>query len=71
MDDKVIEVAKLTPPATVTTLSLLGISLADWVYIFTLIYLILQIFFLIKKQVRGKQHAKSHTGRTETDRDRQ
>jgi len=40
------------PPITVSTLTLLNIQLADWVYILTMIYLALQIVYLGKKILR-------------------
>jgi len=45
-------VAKTIPPAAVTTLTFLNIQLADWVYILTAIYLLLQIIYLAKKIIR-------------------
>lgn len=52
MDNEVLEIAKTTPPVTISALSLLGIQLSDWVYIFTLIYLFLQIIYLGRKLFR-------------------
>lgn len=48
------ESAKLVPPAVVSTLSLFGISLQDWVYILTITYLIIQITFAVIKYVRAR-----------------
>ncbi|SDD90300.1 hypothetical protein [Sporomusa acidovorans] len=53
MQNEVLDMAKQsTPPVAVTTLSLMGIQLSDWVYIFTLIYLFLQIIHLGRKLFR-------------------
>lgn len=47
----VSEVAKATPPITVASLSLYGISLQDWVLIATLIYTVIATFFLIRDKL--------------------
>lgn len=53
MQNEVFDMAKQsTPPVAVTTFSLIGIQLSDWVYIFTLIYLFLQIIYLGRKLLR-------------------
>lgn len=53
MGNDVHDVVKQSiPPVTVSTMTLLNIQLADWVYIFTLIYLFLQIVYLAKKIFR-------------------
>ena len=47
MENEVADIAKQsTPPVAVSTLSLLGIQMADVVYILTAIYLVLQIIYL-------------------------
>lgn len=53
METEFFNIAKQsTPPVAITTLSLIGIPLSDWVYIFTLLYLLLQIIYLIRKFFR-------------------
>lgn len=42
------EVAKAAPPVTVGSLALAGIPLSDWLLILTILYTILQIFFLLR-----------------------
>lgn len=44
----VTEAARAAPAVTVTGLTLFGVSLADWVLILTLLYTVLQMFFLIR-----------------------
>ena len=39
------EVIKMIPPAGVTVTTICGITLADWVYIATFIYIIIHILF--------------------------
>lgn len=39
--------AKLAPPAVVTTASVAGITLENWVYLVTIVYVVLQIAFLL------------------------
>jgi len=41
------EVLKVAPPAGVSALSICGICLSDWVYLATLLYLALQITWLV------------------------
>jgi len=45
-------IKQATPPVTVSTLSLLNVQLSDWVYILTIIYLLLQIAIMIRKMFR-------------------
>lgn len=46
------EIARLAPPASVSALSMFGVALSEWVYILTIIYLIVQIFWLVYKVYR-------------------
>lgn len=43
---------KAIPPVSVTTLSLLGCPLSDIVYLLTILYLILQIIWLVHKMLK-------------------
>lgn len=43
------EIVKSTPPIGVSTLSIMGYPLSDWVYIVTILYVLLQMFCLIYK----------------------
>lgn len=40
------------PPVGVSALTLFNVQLADWVYILTAIYLVLQIVYLVMKIIR-------------------
>lgn len=42
------EVTKASPPVTVGALTLLGLPLSDWIIIVTIVYTVLQIFFLLR-----------------------
>lgn len=42
------EVMKMTPPAAVAGLTIAGIALSDWLLMFTLLYTILNVFFLLR-----------------------
>lgn len=44
----VTEAARAAPAVTVTGLTLFGVSLSEWVLIMTLVYTLLQMFFLIR-----------------------
>ena len=45
--DLLVEVAKASPPVTVAGLSLGGVSLQDWVYVLTGVYILLQMILLV------------------------
>ena len=46
-----IEAARAAPPLSVVGLSLMGVSLQDWVLVITLIYTALSLIFLIRDKV--------------------
>ena len=55
--DVVVAGGKAGPPVTVTALSAFGIPLEQWVFVATLIYVVLQIALLVYKfarDLRGK-----------------
>lgn len=56
MDD--YEVIKATPPIGVSTLSVLGVPLSDWVYIVTIIYVLVQMYILIYKTFYKREEEK-------------
>lgn len=43
-----VDAAKLAPPVSVSSLALLGLPLTDWVIVLTLIYTVLQLYFLLR-----------------------
>ena len=49
------EIVKTTPPIGVSTLSLMGIPLSDWVYIVTIMYVLIQIWVLLYKTFLKKE----------------
>ena len=52
IDDGIIEaVAKSTPPITVSVLGV-GITIHEWVYIATFVYVVLQIVIIVPKVFR-------------------
>lgn len=48
------EVAKVSPPIAVSAATFFGLTLQEWVYVATLVYTILQIFYLIKDKYGKK-----------------
>lgn len=44
------ELVRSAPPVAVTTAMIAGISVSDWAAILTILYVALQIFFLLRKQ---------------------
>lgn len=46
------EVVKSAPPLAVTGAMIMGISVSDWAAIVTIIYVSLQIFVLLRKQLK-------------------
>ena len=57
MDNKehISEVTKMTPPVTVGMADYFGFSLQDWMYIATILYIILQATVLIYKTFLKKK----------------
>lgn len=49
------EIVKTTPPIGVSALSLMGIPLSDWVYIVTIMYVLIQILVLLYKTFFKKE----------------
>ena len=47
-----IAAAKASPPVAVITATASGLSLEDWVFVATLVYLVVQIAYLLWKWVR-------------------
>lgn len=47
-DEVATEVAKAAPPVTVGAMTIFGYQLSDWVLIATLVYTLLQTFFLVR-----------------------
>lgn len=45
------EIARVSPPVAVTGVSLAGVTLQDWVLVVTLIYTVLNGFFLLRDKV--------------------
>lgn len=51
MRDVSVEVAKAIPPITVGTLSFGGVALNEWVLICTLVYVLLQMYILVRDKL--------------------
>jgi len=54
MNDKisiVVEAGKAVPPAALASTIILGYTLQDWALIGSLALIVLQIFFLLKKEI--------------------
>lgn len=43
------EVIKMTPPAVISGVTIMGLPLHEWVYVMTIIYTIVGIICLVKK----------------------
>lgn len=52
------EAAKFVPPAVISTMSIFGIGLQDWVYILTILYLLVQISLSVYKYIRTTKKKK-------------
>lgn len=48
------EVVRAAPPVAVSTAIIAGISVQDWAAILTGIYVILMIFFMLKRELKKK-----------------
>ena len=60
--DQRIEAAKAALPVTVSTITLLGVPLNEWVFIVTLIYTCLMIVFLLRDKLLVPLLKKYRTG---------
>lgn len=50
------ESIKATPPVTVVGIhTIFGLELNEWVAVFTIVYIVLQIFFLLNKHLGKKE----------------
>lgn len=48
---QVVEAVKAAPPFTVAGMALCGIPLQDWVFLLTIVYLILQIGYFVFSKI--------------------
>lgn len=55
--DLTIEAVKSSPPVTVVALTLGGIPLQEWVYILTIVYLVLQMGWFVWAKIFRKAPA--------------
>ncbi|WP_374415270.1 hypothetical protein [Ectopseudomonas oleovorans] len=62
LQDITVEAVKSAPPVTVSAAMLMGISVQDWAVILTVIYLVLQIFFLLKRELTAKKKKEKESG---------
>lgn len=52
MKEEVVSASlKVAPPLTVSGLTVVGVTMQDWVYIGTLIYLAFQIFVIVRDKI--------------------
>lgn len=56
MKDHVMDVAKVSPPVTVSAFTLFGYPMQTWVLILTAIYTCLQIYVLIRDKLLNKDN---------------
>jgi len=61
--DLSLETLKATPPLAVTSAMIMGISVSDWAAILTIIYVLLQIFFLLRKKHKESVEEKAAKAR--------
>jgi len=57
--DLSVETIKAAPPLAVTSAMVMGISVSDWAAILTVIYVLLQIYFLLSKKYKEVKLAKA------------
>lgn len=67
LDDILDDVLKISPPAVVSSVVIFGLPLADWVYVFTIIYTIVGIIALIKKHWFSNNITKKEINNEEKD----
>lgn len=49
------EIIKTTPPLGVSAITLIDIPLSDWVYVVTILYVLIQIYVLLYKTFIKKE----------------
>lgn len=49
--DAKMQMAKSAPPLLVSTSTVFGIPLQDWVFILTIIYTVAQLYYLLKEKL--------------------
>ena len=49
MTENIVDAAKASPPIAITSLSLFGLPLSEWVYLLTAIYTLLLILGFLRK----------------------
>lgn len=47
--EQIADLAKVAPPVAITSMSLAGYPMSDWVLLLTALYTLLQIFLLIRR----------------------
>lgn len=58
MTENIVDVAKASPPVAITSLSLFGIPISEWVYFLTAVYTILLIIGWFIKYFGGSRGEK-------------
>lgn len=58
LDSVVAEAVKAAPPLAVTAATFMGLTLQEWVYVATLVYTLMQLYFLIKDRYFGGGNGK-------------
>lgn len=49
IDEMVSSIIQISPPVTVSVITVLGLTLHEWVYVVTILYTLIAIVTLIKK----------------------
>ena len=49
--------AKVAPPVVATGMTVAGYPLSDWLILLTIIYTVLQILVLVRRELRGRRDA--------------
>lgn len=62
-EEIVTATAKAAPPLAVSGLSVSGVSLQDWVYIATLVYLAFQLYVIIRDKIVNHKRKGSASGK--------
>lgn len=53
--EQIAEIAKAAPPITITSMSILGFQMSDWVLLLTAIYTLLQIFLAVRRLIISRK----------------
>ena len=53
--EQLADLAKAAPPITITSMTVLGFPMSDWVLLLTAVYTLLQIFLVVRRLIVSRR----------------